>query len=247
MMNKISMSDIKLSSWNRLPAILLSLGILGLTFTHPALAQEKMLKTITVTGRGVERIPTTKAQVELGVEVSGKTATAAQQEVARRSSAVVELLRSRNVERLETTGIRLNPSYSYENNVQRLTGYVATNTVSFRLDTQRVGSLLDDAVKAGATRIDGISFVANDSAIEAAQQTALRKATQDAQRQAESVLGALNLTRREIVNIQVNGASPPPPVPMPLVSSRLAKSEASTPVVGGEQQVEGSVTLQISY
>ena len=247
MMNKITMSDIKLSSWNRLPAIFLSLGILGLTFAHPAFAQEKMLKTITVTGRGVERIPTTKAQVELGVEVSGKTATGVQQEVAKRSSAVVELLRSRNVEKLETTGIRLNPNYSYENNVQRLTGYVATNTVSFRLDTQKVGSLLDDAVKAGATRIDGISFVANDSAIEAATQTALRKATQDAQRQADSVLGALNLTRREIVNIQVNGASPPPPVPMPRLTSSLAKSDAITPVVGGEQQVEGSVTLQISY
>ncbi|MCZ0905245.1 SIMPL domain-containing protein, partial [Microcoleus sp. HI-ES] len=88
------------------------------------------IRTLTVTGRGVEAIPTTQTQVRLGVEVQGKTAAEVQQEAARRSSAVVELLRSRQVEKLETAGITLNPIYSYENNQQRLTGYTATNTVS---------------------------------------------------------------------------------------------------------------------
>ena len=46
----------------------------------------------------------------------------------------------------------------------------------FRLNTEKVGSLLDDAVKAGATRIDGISFVASDPEINAAQQQALKLA-----------------------------------------------------------------------
>jgi uncharacterized protein YggE len=155
------------------------LGLLTLTFANPVLAQEKPLKTLTVTARGVETIPTTLTNVRLGVEVQGKTAQAIQQEVARRSSAVVALLRSRNVEKLETTGISLKPIYSYNNKVQRLTGYSATNIVSFRFDTERVGTLLDEAVKAGATRIDGLSFVASDSATAAAQQQALRKATQE--------------------------------------------------------------------
>lgn len=87
-----------------------SLGILVcITFTQPVLAQEKqrMLRTLTVTGRGVEAIPATLAQVVLGVEVQAKTAQEAQQEVARRSSAVVALLKSRNVEKLQTTGITL--------------------------------------------------------------------------------------------------------------------------------------------
>jgi hypothetical protein len=196
----------------------------------------------------MERIPATIASVQLGVEVQGKTATAVQQQVARRSNAVVELLRSRNVERLQTTGIQLNPTYSYQNNVQRLTGFVATNTVSFRVNTERAGTLLDEAVKAGATRIDGISFVAADSALATAKQQALREATADAGRQAEAVLGALNFTRREVVSIQVNGASPPVPVsPRFRAAATGADSLASTPVVGGEQQVDASVTLQISY
>ncbi|MCU0541349.1 MAG: SIMPL domain-containing protein [Oscillatoriaceae cyanobacterium Prado104] len=210
-----------------------------------AAAQEQRLRTLTVTGRGVESIPTTHIQVSLGVEVQGKTAAEVQQEAARRSSAVVELLRSRQVEKLETAGITLRPNYSYENNQQRLTGYIATNTVSFRINTQSAGTLLDDAVTAGATRIDGVSFVATESAIESARKQALKAATQDAQAQADAVLNALNLKRGEILSIQVNGAAPP--IPLAPRPASLRAAEPATPVVGGEQQIEASVTLQIGY
>ena len=80
--------------------------------TNPAIAQEKMLRTITVTGRGEESIATTLTLVRLGVEVQGKVAADVQQEAARRSSAVVDLLKSRNVEKLQTTGISLNPAFA---------------------------------------------------------------------------------------------------------------------------------------
>jgi uncharacterized protein YggE len=151
------------------------------------------------------------------------------------------------VQKLETTGITLSPNYSYENNQQRLIGYIATNTVSFRLNTESAGTLLDDAVQAGATRIQGVSFVAADSAIEQAQKQALKKATQDAQTQADAVFSALNLKRGEILNIQVNGAIAPPPMYRQFAADRAAAANATTPVVGGEQQVEASVTLLFGY
>ena len=228
-------------------ALCLTLTLVSFVRLDPAVAQEQRMRTLSVTGRGVEAIPTTQTQVALGVEVQGKTAAEVQQEAARRSSAVVALLRSRQVEKLETTGITLNPTYSYENNQQRLTGYIATNTVSFRLNTESAGTLLDDAVQAGATRIQGVSFVAADSAIEQARKQALRKATQDAQSQADAVLSALNLKRGEILGIQVNGAIAPPPMYRQLAGARAAAADAATPVVGGEQQIEASVTLQIGY
>ncbi|MGL5063284.1 MAG: SIMPL domain-containing protein [Microcoleus sp.] len=246
-MKSVILSNFKPNSRTLITALCLTLT---LTFASVpgfdgAAAQEQRLRTLTVTGRGVESIPTTQTQVRLGVEVQGKTAAEVQQEAARRSSAVVQLVRSRQVEKLETTGITLRPNYSYENNQQRLTGYIATNTISFRINTQSAGTSIDDAVAAGVTRIDSVSFVAAESAIESAQKQALRKATQDAQAQADAVLSALNLKRGEILNIQVNNASPPPVSPQPL--ARMAAADATTPVVGGEQQVEASVTLQIGY
>jgi hypothetical protein len=231
----------------RSPALLIALSFFSIALTSPASADEKMLRTLTVTGQGKEEIATTLTQVQLGVEIKGKTATEVQQEVARRTSAVVELLRSRNVEKLQTTGIQLQPAYDYSNNQQRLVGYIATNTVSFRLATEKVGGLLDDAVIAGATRIDGVSFTASDSAIATAQKQALRLATEDAQQQADAVLTTLNLTRKEVVSIQINGASTPPPMPVNF-AREVAKMDApTTPVMGGEQTVSASVTLEISY
>jgi uncharacterized protein len=231
--------------WKILPLAM----FLCLNFTSPTLAQEKekLWRTLSVSGRGVETIPTTLAQVNLGVEIQGKTAQEVQQEAAQRSSAVVAFLKSQNVEKLQTTGIQLNPVYSYTNNVQRITGYAANNTVSFRIPTEKAGTLLDNAVKAGATQINGISFFANDEAIASAQKQALKKATQDAQQQADAVFSALGFKSKEVVSIQVNNASAPPPPPMLLRAEAAKVADASTPVVGGEQQVEASVTLQISY
>lgn len=246
-----SLSKLKLS--HSAKVLVLAVSLLGLATanplaTNPVVAQQKMIRTLTVTGKGVEEIPTTLTQVTLGVQAQGKTADAVQQEVARRTTAVVTLLKSRQVEKLETTGINLSPTYSYENNQQKLTGYQASNMVSFRIVTEKSGSLLDDAVKAGASRIDGISFVATDPAIAAAQKQALREATQDAQQQADAVLSALQLTRREIVSIQINNATPPQPLVMAaeVAVMSVAKRDV-TPVIGGEQKVEANVTLQISY
>ncbi|MDP5018837.1 MAG: SIMPL domain-containing protein [Dolichospermum sp.] len=219
-------------------------------FMLPASAQEKekLWRTLTVTGRGVETISTTLSQVSLGVEIQGKTAEDVQKEAARKSSAVVALLKKRNVQKLTTTGIRLNPVYSYSNNVQRITGYAASNTVSFRMPTDKAGTLLDDAVKAGATQINGVSFIASDEAIASAQKQALKKATQDAKDQAEAVLSSLGLQQKDIINIQINGATPPPP---PMLyraeAAKLTTANASTPIIAGEEEVQASVTLQISY
>ncbi len=227
-------------------AVPLAAGLLALAFMPVAIAQEAIVRTITVTGQGEESIPATLTQVNLGVEVQADSADAAQRQAAQRADSVVNLLRSRNVQNLQTTEIRLNPVYNYDGSTPRITGYTATNIVSFRMDTNNVGTLLDDAIAAGATRIDNVSFVATDAAIESARQQALAEAAQDAQEQADAVLRSLGFTAQEIISIQVNGANPPMPVPLARFDVGAAEA-ASTPVVGGEQDVQASITLQIRY
>ncbi len=217
-------------------------------FTPTAMAQETLLRTLTVTGQGQVSVQTTKAQVSLGVDVQGTDAATVQREVARRSTAVVELLRSRNVEKLETTGVQLNPQYSYENGRSEVVGYMGSNTVSFQVPTEAMGPILDEAVNVGANQIRGVNFIAEDGALETARQQALREAVNDAQAQSNAVLSALNLGPQEVVTIQVNGANLPMPVPMPRRAEvASAAADYSTPVIGGEQTVQASVTLQIRY
>lgn len=223
--------------------------VFSIPFIRPTMAQEQVLRTLTVTGEGTTRIPTTLTDIRLGVEVQANTAAEAQQSVAQRTSTLVDFLRSRPIERLQTTGIQLQPNYQYENNQRRLVGYTGTNLVSFRIETDAIGNLLDEAVKAGATRIDSVSFTATEAAIAAAQKEALREATSEARQQAQAVLEALQFQSQEIVNIRINGANLPPE---PLVRSAetfqsTADAQGTTPVIGGEQTVNASVTLQIRY
>lgn len=238
---------ISAAAWKVGTALALGLSLISLAVPRPSLSQEKLLRTLTVTGQGKEMVATTITQVRLGVEAEGETAKGVQAEVARRSNSVVELLRSRQVEKLETTGISLEPNYRYNEGNRTLIGYVARNLVSFRVPTQQAGTILDDAVKAGASRIDGVSFVAADAVIATAQKTALREATQDAQAQADAVLDSLGLSRQEIVGIQVNGAFAPPPRPVEAAKFTQDAAAMPSPVIGGDQEVNASVTLQIRY
>lgn len=251
-MTRNLLSSSSLNTWNRLKILSLVVGLFGLTACQSVpINQEKLVRTLTVPGKGKVNIPTTMTQVNLGVQVQGKTSAEVQQQVAQKSSAVVELLKSRKeVEKLETAGINLNPDYSYKDGRQTLVGYSGSNIVKFRVPTEKTGTLLDEAIKAGATRIDGLSFVASDEAIAIAQKQALKNAVEDANKQADAVLGALNLRNREIVNIQLNAVNPPQPIPMPAIAAENFASKQSmrdTPVVGGEREIEAFVTLQIKY
>lgn len=225
----------------------LVISIAGVMLPRPVSAQEQQLvRSLTVTGTGDIDIPTTHTDVRLGVEVQGRTAQDAQEQAAQQSSQLVEFLRSRNLENLQTTGISLNPRYNYDGGQSTIIGYTATNTVSFRVATEDIGDLLDRAVESGATRIDGISFTATEEAIATAQEEALQEATEQAQSQADAVLSSLGLSRQEIIGIQINGAMPMMPQPITMqaaASDRLA----STPIIGGDQTVQSSVTLQIRY
>jgi uncharacterized protein len=222
--------------------------VVGIT---PGTSQERRTaRTITANGRGVVTISTTLSQIRLAIESTGKTPTSAQQEAAKRSTQVINYLKTQQVDKLQTTGINLNPTYSYQNGSNpKITGYTATNSISFRVMNDRAGAILDAAVKNGATRIDGVNFIASDQAIATAQLQALKQATQDAQRQADAVLETLNLKRKEVINIQINSASTPAPIPLAQESLRakFADATATTPVVGGDQQVEAAVTLDIGY
>ena len=234
--------------WDRLTVLSLLLGTVTFSGIHPAIAQEQQ-RILSVTGRGSVTVPTTIARVRLGIEIEGKTAQTVQEEVARRSAALVRLLRNSNVDKLQTTGVRLNPIYDRRNDRRYLTGYTATNTVSFRVATEEAGKLIDAAVKTGATRVDGINFIATDEVLEQARLEALRDATADAQSQANAVLGALNLSQREIIRIHINQERSPIMTQSNITNMApdVGDFQARTVLVGGEQEVQGFVTLQISY
>ena len=146
--------------------LLFSNRFLGLTTAllcclplSPAMANE-LQKILIVTGEGTETIPTTLTEAQLTVEVRGENASQVQTAIADQSNQLVTFLKSQQVDKLQTQGLQLQPNYVYRNNERTVEGYIGTNTISFQYPSDKVGQVLDQAVKAGASRIDGIRFLA---------------------------------------------------------------------------------------
>jgi len=215
--------------------------------TISAIRAETPANTLTVTGRGDRSIPTTKARVRIEVEVEAKTAQEAQSEVARRSNAVITELKNQKVDKLQTTDISLNPKIVVDSdNKQRQVGFIAQISMSFVTSIDRSGIAIDRAIATGANRVIQITFSAEDDAVRVARNFALQDAVKDAQVQANAVLNSINLKSQAIRTIKINGENTQ--TYNNITNSRLnSVSDSSTYIVGGEQRVEASVTLEITY
>jgi len=230
-----------------LMVVLISL-LASLMITNSATAAtDPSTRTLTVTGVGIKKIATTITQIEISVEIQDKSATKTQQEMARRTNSVLDFLRSRKVEQLQSKEIRLEPNYQYNNNKREMVGYIGTNAVSFRTTPEQLGTILDGAVNAGATSINGLSMTASEEVIISAQKKALELATIDAQQKAEVIFKILNLKPKEVSNIQINSSAQIYNGGAPRYAMSADKVSSNTTIIGAQQDIEATVTLQISY
>ncbi|MDZ7953077.1 SIMPL domain-containing protein [Nostoc sp. DedQUE09] len=202
-----------------------------------------------VTGQGEVSVVTTLTEVQLGIRVQAKTATEVQEQVAQRSTAVVDALQKLGAQELQTTSIQLNPVYSFENGTQTLTGFEGLNTLQFELPTNQAGAAIDKAIQAGANVIQNISFTASDEVLQQARLQVLSEAVKDAQAQAQAVFSTLQLTPGQIIDIDINSDDNPRPSPLVsnLTADRVSASASTTPIIGGPQTIEASVSLDIGY
>lgn len=205
-------------------------------------------RMLTVTGQGSVSVENSIALIRLGVVIQGETAQSVQQQVAERSERLVNRLKELQVSALQTTGISLYPQYDYRDGQPRLTGVQGQNSLQFEVPVARAGQVLDEAVAAGATQVESVSFRADDATLLEARSRALTQAVKDAQRQAQDVLGALNLSIRSVERIQIQSDGYMIPPPIPFARADYARLEtASTPVEGGQQTVRAQVTLELRY
>jgi uncharacterized protein len=224
---------------------------LGLAIADPLIGSTapKNTQILEVTGQGEVNVATTLTEVQLGIKVEGKTATEVQEEVAQRSSAVVDVLRSLGAKELQTISIQLNPVYSFENGTQTLTGFEGLNTLQFELPTNQAGAAIDKAIQAGANVIQNINFTASDEVLQQARLQVLSEAVKDAQVQAQAVFSTLQLTPGQIIDIDINSNdnSRPSPFVSNLTVDRTFSLGTTTPIIGGSQTIKASVSLDIGY
>lgn len=201
------------------------------------------MRTVQVSGMGETQVEPDTAVIDLGVQTQEKTAQAALTQNNTKMQALVDALKKAKIpsENIQTQTIRLSPRYQVDkNNNQTLEGYTASNVVEVRTtDLESVGTLLDQAVNAGANTIQNINFEVSNS--QKVLDQVRESAVQDAQHKAEQLAKLTNTTLGPIVEIQESSNTPGP-----IVRQVQAPAEsAAVPVSPGTQTV--SVQVQVTW
>jgi uncharacterized protein YggE len=202
---------------------------------------------IVVPGVGRVVVRPDVASLRLGVVVVRPTAGEARQAAAATMTAVVDALQAGGVEPkdLRTSLVSLDAvrDYSSERG-PRVTGYQLSNAVEATIRTiDAAGGLIDAALAAGATSLDGLSFRLADPRDALAE--ARRLAVADARARAETLAGEAGVELGRVVAITEGGfVAPGPPLPMAELHMKSA-SDVATPVEAGTDEL--SVTVSVTY
>ena len=208
--------------------------------------EEKVTRTISVTGSGKASLTPDIAYVTLGVHTEGANASEAVSANNASAKKLIDAIKSFGIadKDIRTTNFSIYPQQQFDNQ-GKPTGeikYLVDNSVYVTVrDLSKVGGLLDAAVKAGSNSISGIQFDVADKA--KALSDARAAAVTDAQTQAEELAKAAGVSLGDVQTITTS-TTPQPPVPMYDVRAAQAAPE-SVPVSPGEMIV--SVDVNIVY
>ena len=198
-------------------------------------------RAITVTGHGAAETAPDEAEVVLGVEIVRPTAAEARAHAADLMARVLAALQEAGVtdRDVRTTDLSLGAELEYRpDGPPRRLGFRLANRVAVRTAPDGVARVVDGAVSAGATSLDGVSFHVRDEA--GARREALRSAMDDARAGAEALAAAAGVALGAVRSVREVTDAAMPPVP------RLARMElkaADTPVAPGLSRVDAAVEV----
>jgi uncharacterized protein YggE len=200
--------------------------------------------TIVVSGTGRVSVVPDVADIRLGVAVTKPKVDAARAEAATTMDAILAALDAAGVARrdVRTTLLSIQPRFEYrEGKPPKLTGYELTNLVEATIrDLGKLGDVVDGALGAGATNMDGPTFRVADPA--PAEREARQRAMADARSRADVLAGAGGLAIEGVSDI-VEGGAMPPPSPFVKADRMMLAAEAATPVEAGALDVVVTVTV----
>ncbi len=197
--------------------------------------------TITVTAEHTLYVDPNRAIVSIGVVTKNEDLEAAQNENRQLSNQVVQSLMKNGVPKkdIQTSTYQIFPQYNYEDGKQVFTGYEVRQVFRVTIDDiEKVGTIIDDAIKNGANRVENIQFV-NSNPIESYQQalaTAYQKAYQKARTLATQSSQQLNPQPKSITEQSSQTVTP-------YVSTTFVKAaEESTSLQPGQIGVTAILT-----
>jgi uncharacterized protein YggE len=200
--------------------------------------------SIVVSGTGRVAVQPDVADLRLGVTVARPSVETARAEAGRTMDAILTAVQAAGVARrdVNTAMLSVQPRYDYrDGQAPQLTGYEIANIVEVTVrDLAQLGSVVDGALAAGATSMDGLAFRVSDPALPERQ--ARISAMAEARARADVLAEAAGLSIEGVTDI-VEGVPVRPPFPLAKANRMMIAEDVATPVEAGSQEIAVSVTV----
>ncbi len=199
-------------------------------------------RLVTVTGEATVAATPDMASIRVGVSSSAKSAREASDANAKQMTAVLAAVKDAGIaERdVQTSWLSLQPQYDpNRTGGLRLLGFQASNQVTVKIrELDKIASVLDRAIAAGANEMSGIEFIVSDRGklLDKARGDAIA----EARRKAELYARAAGTKVGNVVAISEEGSTPPVSYPM-----QAMRAGASVPIAPGEKTLRAVV--MVSY
>lgn len=239
-------------SSNRGYAMIVALFVSSPLAAAPPAAQQPTTQPakIEVVGEGKATVPPDMARVQVGVVTEASSASEALEANNLAMEKLFAALERAGIAKRDIRTVQFNVSPRYrrgrpgeEQGEQQIIGYEVTNSVQVTVrELKALGSLLDEAVRVGSNRIQGISF--DSSQRESLLDQARRSAVDDARRKAQLYAAAAGVELGRLLLV-----SDQPQVSIPrlemFAGARMAMA-SGVPVAEGELEFEAKVYVAYS-
>jgi uncharacterized protein YggE len=212
--------------------------------TVPSRAEDKaMERTITVSATGTAEAEPDQARITSGVSTEAPTAREALTGNTEAMNKVIAELKSKGIDAkdIQTASFNVEPvmDYSKDGQPPKLRGYRVSNQVVVLVrDLDKLGSVLDDLVTAGANQVQGLAFEVSKA--ETLKDEARKNAIANALRRAKLLAAAAGAEVGQVLQISEETT---PDVPVTFAAPRFAKVQAaSVPIERGSSTLEARVT-----
>jgi uncharacterized protein len=235
---------------NKISSILFSvvLVVLLLSACTPAASSTQnsgYFPQMMASGTGEVFLTPDLAYVNIGVQSKMENVAGALEDNNAKAQAISQALTKLGVEAkdIQTSAFNIYPLQEYGPNGETLdTKYVVDNTVYVTVrDLQKLGSILDAVVKAGANSINGVQFDVTNKDTYVTE--ARRLAIEDAKATAQELADAAGIKLGKIISLNVYSTGSP--TPMYEGKMGLGGGGSGVPVSSG--QLSLTVNADISY
>ncbi|QCR32981.1 hypothetical protein C1N55_12700 [Lysinibacillus sp. SGAir0095] len=204
-------------------------------------------RIITVEGSSKFEVKPDYATIQIEVVTQSKDLSEAQRENSLKMNQLIQSLLAMSIDRnnIQTAFFNVFPGYDYIDGRQVFRGYEVTNAINVEVhDLNKIGIIIDTAIKNGANRISRLEFKLENESVY--YQKALQLALKNAQEKANAIASALKLSYMP-VPIEITEETSGGPILLKSVAVAGVQSSFDTPIEQGLITVEATLKVKYQY